>query len=215
MAPTVKDMAGISRGRLAQWTQAVLWHRRLLAAGLAAGAVALAIHAVQADPVRTVPLVVTARDLPGGGTLQPADLTTIDVLPSSVPAGAVALDAAIGRMLGGPARAGEPVTDVRLVGPSLVQGWGDGLVAVPVRIADPGAVAILRPGELIDLIAAPVNGQGTPGPIATQVPLLAVPEQADGGLHADGGLLIVAVTTEQAASLAEAAVTSRLSVAIR
>lgn len=194
----------------------MLWHRRLLAAGLAAAAVALAIHAAQADPVRTVPLVVTARDLPGGGILQPADLTTIEVLVASVPAGAVAsVDAAIGRMLAGPASAGEPVTDVRLVGPSLLQGWGDGLVAVPVRIADPGAVAILRPGELIDLIAAPVNGQGAPGPIATQVPLLAVPEQADGGLHADGGLLIVAVSAQQAASLAEAAVTSRLSVAIR
>jgi Flp pilus assembly protein CpaB len=209
-------MAGISRGRLAQWAQTVLWHRRLLAAGLAAAALALAIHAAEADPVRTVPLVVMARDLPGGGTLQPADLTTIDVLSSSVPAGAVAsVDAAIGRMLAGPASAGEPVTDVRLVGPSLVQGWGDGLVAVPVRIADPGAVAILRPGQLIDLIAAPMNGQGAPGPIATQVPLLAVPEQADGGLHTDGGLLIVAVSAQQAASLAEAAVTSRLSVAIR
>ncbi|HEU4542340.1 MAG TPA: SAF domain-containing protein [Jiangellaceae bacterium] len=209
-------MEGVSRGRLAQFAQAVLWHRRLLAAGLAAAALALAIHAAEADPVTTVPLVVTARELPGGATLQRSDLDTIDVLPASVPAGATdSIDAAVGRMLAGPARAGEPITDVRLVGTSLVQGWGDDLMAVPVRIADPGAVAIVRPGELVDLIAAPVDGHGAAGPIATQVPLLAAPAQTDGGLHADGALLVVAVTSEQAADLAEAAVTSRLSVAVR
>lgn len=203
------------RHRLAQFAQAVLWHRRVLAAGLAAGAVALAIHAADAEPA-TVPLVVTTRELPGGIRLGHSDLDTIDVLPASVPSGAIAsVDAAVGQMLAGPARAGEPVTDVRLVGRSLVQGWGDDLLAVPVRIADPGAVAIVRPGELIDLIAAPVNGQGAAGPIATQVPLLTVPAQVEGGLHADGALLVVAVTADQAAALADAAVSSRLSVAVR
>jgi Flp pilus assembly protein CpaB len=208
-------MERIPRHRLAQLAQAVLWHRRLLAAGLAAGAVALAMHAADTGP-STVPLVVIARDLPGGSSLQRSDLDTIEVLPASVPTGAAAsIDAVVGRMLAGPARAGEPVTDVRLIGPSLLQGWGDDLLAVPVRVADPGAVAIVRPGELIDLIAAPVNGQGSAGPIATQVPLLAVPAQVDGGLHADGALLVVAVTAEQADALAEAAVSSRLSVAVR
>jgi Flp pilus assembly protein CpaB len=208
-------MDSTSRQRVAQFTRAVLWHRRLLAAGLAAAAVALAMHAVEAEP-ETVPLVVAARDLPGGSLLQRSDLVTIDVLPATVPAGVVAsIDAAVGRLLAGPARRGEPVTDVRLVGPSLVQGWGDDLLAVPVRIADPGAVSIARPGELVDLIAAPVNGQGAAGPIATGVPVLAVPADTDGGLHADGALLVVAVTAAQAADLAEATVTARISVAVR
>lgn len=208
-------MDGTSGQRVAQFTRAVLWHRRLLAAGLAAAAVALAIHAAEAEP-ETVPMVVAARELPGGSLLQRSDLVTIDVLPASVPAGAVAsIDAAVGRLLAGPARRGEPVTDARLVGPCLVQGWGDDLLAVPVRIADPGAVSIARPGELVDLIAAPVDGQGGAGPIATGVPVLAVPADTDGGLHADGALLVVAVTAAQAADLAEAAVTARISVAVR
>jgi Flp pilus assembly protein CpaB len=208
-------MDSTTRQRVAQFTRALLWHRRLLAAGLAAAAVALAIHAAEAEP-ETVPLVVAARDLPGGGLLQHSDLVTIDVLPAMVPAGAVAsIDATAGRLLAGPARRGEPVTDVRLVGPSLVQGWGDDLLAVPVRIADPGAVSIARPGELVDLIAAPVNGQGVAGPIATGVPVLSVPAHTEGGLHADGALLVVAVTAAQAADLAEAAVTARISVAVR
>ena len=88
-------------------------------------------------------------------------------------------------------------------------------MAVPIRIADPGAVSIARPGQLVDLIAAPVNGQGTAGPIATGVPVLAIPAHTDGALHADGALLVVAVTEAQATDLAEAAVTARISVAIR
>jgi hypothetical protein len=40
-----------------------------------------------------------------------------------------------GRTLAGPVRAGEPVTDVRLVSPSLAAGY-PGRVLVPVRIAD-------------------------------------------------------------------------------
>jgi Flp pilus assembly protein CpaB len=208
-------MDGTSRQRVTQFTRAVLWHRGLLAAGLAAAAVALGIHAADAEP-ETVPMVVAARDLPGGSLLQRSDLVTIDVLPASVPAGVLAsIDTAVGRLLAGPARRGEPVTDVRLVGPSLVQGWGDDLLAVPVRVADPGAVSIARPGELVDLIAAPVDGQGGAGPIATGVPVLSVPADTDGGLHADGALLVVAVTAAQAADLAEAAVTARISVAVR
>ena len=203
-----------ARQRVAQFTRAVLWHRRLLAAGLGAGAVALAIHAADAEP-ETVPLVVAARDLPGGGVLREADLVTTDALPAAVPAGMVTdIDSALGRLLAGPVRRGEAITDVRLVGPSLLEGWGDGLLAVPVRIADSGAVTIARPGELIDLIAAPVDGQGEAGPIAIGVPVLAIPAQTEGGLHADGALIIVAVNPAQAADLAEAAVSARISLAI-
>jgi hypothetical protein len=47
------------------------------------------------------------------------------------------------------------------------------------------------------------------------VPLLAVPAPMDGGPLADGALLVVAVPVDQATRLAQAAVTSRLSVALR
>lgn len=196
--------------------RAALWHRRLLAAGLAAAAAALIIHATQPAPPATAPVVVAARDLPGGATLTDADLAVADVLPDTVPAGALPdLHAGLGRLLAGPVRAGEPITDVRLTGPSLVEGWGDDLVAVPVRIADPGVVALVRPGDRIDLIAASMDGQTEAAVLATQVPLLAVPAPTDSGLLADGALLVVAVPIEQAAVLAQAAVVSRLSVALR
>jgi len=195
---------------------AAQWHRRLLAAGLAAAAVALAIHAAEPEPPATVPIVIAARDLRGGAPLQHDDLQVAEVPVAMAPAGAIAhADAALGRLLAGPVRAGEPLTDVRLVGASLVEGWGDDLVAVPVRIADPGVVAIVAPGDRVDLLAASLDGSVEAGLVAAQVPVLAVPEAPDGGLLADGALVVVAVTAEQASMLAQAAVTARMSVALR
>ena len=56
-------------------------------------------------------------------------------------------------MLAGPVRAGEPLTDVRLVGASLAAAY-PGAVAVPVRLPDAGMAALLRVGDRIDLVAA-------------------------------------------------------------
>jgi pilus assembly protein CpaB len=201
---------------LIQAARTALWHRRLLAAGLAAAAVALAIHAAQPTPPDTTAVVVAARDLTGGTMLTEADLGLAQLPPETVPAGALPdLSAGLGRLLAGPVRAGEPITDVRLTGPSLVAGWGDDLVAVPVRIADPGVVTMVRPGDRIDLLAASMDGHTEAGVVASQVPLLAVPAPMDGGPLADGALLVVAVPVDQATRLAQAAVTSRLSVALR
>lgn len=211
-----RSMDDARRRWLIEAGRTVLWHRRLLAAGLAAAAVAVIMHATQPAPPTTVPVVVAARDLPGGATLTETDLTVAAALPETVPAGALPdVQAGVGRLLTGPVRSGEPITDVRLAGPSLVEGWGDDLVAVPVRVADPGVVAMVRPGDRIDLFAASMDGHTEAGLLAAQVPLLAVPAPTDGGLLADGALLVVAVTVEQAAVLAQAAMTSRLSVALR
>ena len=58
-----------------------------------------------------------------------------------MPAGALRdVTALLGRVLAAPVRRGEPITDVRLVGPSLLGATTAGLVAVPVRIADAGRV---------------------------------------------------------------------------
>ncbi len=83
--------------------------------------------------------------------LGPADLTSVAFAPGSVPAGADA--APQGRTLAAPLRAGEPVTDVRLVGPALTDGY-PGLTAVPVRLPDAGMAALLAVGDRIDLVSA-------------------------------------------------------------
>lgn len=199
-----------------RFVRTVGWYRRLLAAGLAAGAVALALQAAEPEPTPTVPAVAAAGELRGGTTLTPEDLQLVDIPPDLVPAGVLAsVDDATGRLLSGPMHAGELVTDVRLVDPGLLTGWGEGLVAVPVRIADPGVLTMVRPGDRVDLYATPVSALGPAAVVAAQVPVLAVPVSDEQGALAEGALLVVAATSRQAGVLAEAAVTSRLSVVLR
>ncbi|MGH8829246.1 MAG: SAF domain-containing protein, partial [Jiangellaceae bacterium] len=119
------------RLRLARFARTVTWHRRLLASGLAAAAVALAIEAASPPAPDTVEVVVAAADLSGGTTLTPDQLTTAELPPDLLPEGLMAADDAVGRVLAGPLRAGEPITDLRVVGPSLLEGWGSGVVASP------------------------------------------------------------------------------------
>lgn len=200
---------------IVQLSRTVTWHRRLVAGGLAAGAVALTIHALEPSPEPGVPVVTAANDLPGSTLLQEDDLAVTHVPDDAVPDGAVSsLSDLAGQQISGPVRAGEILTDVRLVGRSLLDGWGPDLAAVPVRIADPAAVRLARPGDVIDIIAADVSGAGGAHVLAAGVPVLAVPSGSDAGMPADGALLVVAATPAQVRELAGASVTSRLSIAL-
>ena len=214
--------------------RAVSWHRRLVAAGLAGGAVAAGITALTPAPPPTVAVLAAGRDLAAGKLLENSDLSPVRLPSEAVPAGALREgDAVAGRVLAGPMRRGEPLTDVRLVGPTLLAGHGPGLVGAPVRIADPGAVRLLRPGDVVDVLAAETSLAGLTGepaaPAAAQAPaarvvaggvrVLAVPaeeESALAGSDAGGGALVVLATgADVASALARAAVTARLSVTLR
>lgn len=194
--------------RLRRFARAVAWRRRLLAAGLAAAAVALAIEAASPAPPETRDVVVAARDLTGGTALAADHLTTRAVPPGAVPEGHVTADAVLGEVLAGPVRAGEMLTDVRLVGESMLAGWGEELVAAPVRIADAAAAELLRPGDRIDVLATSTDGSLASAVVASSVPVLTITHSTE--VLADGTLVVVATTAEQAARLADAAVTSRI-----
>lgn len=49
----------------------------------------------------------------------------------------------------------------------------DGTVGVPLALPEPGALAMLRPGDRVDLLAVPAGG-GAPAPVAQEVTVLAV-----------------------------------------
>ena len=151
--------------------RAVLRRRRVLAALLTAVAVAAGLHSVTAPPPQRIDVLVAARDLPGGTVLGPGDLTPVPFAPGSVPDDLATFTA--GRTLAAPVRRGEPVTDVRLVGPGLADGH-PGLTAVPVRLPDAGMVGLLAAGDRIDLVAADPQGSGA-RVVAAGVPVLAVP----------------------------------------
>ncbi len=189
------------------------WHRRLLASLAAAAAVYFTVAAVSPDPPPTIPVLAAARDLPGGAVPGPGDLRTVRLPPNAVPRGAVRPGTPLGsRMLSGPVRAGEPLTDARFVAPGLVRRAPGDAVAYPVRIEDAEAVALLRVGDRVDVLAASATARRGAARVASGVPVLALPVPTSGASR--GALVVLSVVPETAADLAQAAVNSRLSLAL-
>ncbi|MFF9069774.1 hypothetical protein ACF09E_30930 [Streptomyces sp. NPDC014891] len=90
------------------------------------------------------------------------------------------------------------------------------LVSAPVRIADAATVRLLRPGDRVDVIAAPgphLGGDGRARVVAAGALVAEVPRPDATG--ADGGALVVlSVPRATATALAGAGVTSQLAVAL-
>ncbi|GGO30212.1 hypothetical protein GCM10010116_60530 [Microbispora rosea subsp. aerata] len=262
--------------------------RRPIAAVLAGLAVACVLLAIRTPA--GVEVLAAARDLPGG-RLTASDVVVVRLPSDAVPAGAYTPGTPVSdRVLAGPLRRGELLTDARLLGPSLfrqalagqtpdgqhvgaqstdgqtaqAQGgqeqaadapaaggqtsdWrepggqntgstasdgtngGDptaasqgapaagqattadaGMVATPVRIADPDAARLLTPGDVIDVLAAFEDGPFQARTVAQQVRVIARPPGRTDG----GALLVLATTPGQAAQLAQAQAQGRLSVTI-
>jgi pilus assembly protein CpaB len=198
-------------------------HRPALAAGAAAIAVLAALPTLAPGSGATVPVLTAAQDLRWGAALSTDDVAVAHLPANAVPDGALtSVDDVRGRLLTSPVRRGEAITDVRLVGRSIFS--EPGLVAVGVRVADAGLVALLEAGSVVDVLAAPSDdafdrpvGLGTAEVVASSVRVLAVP----GGKRStfdgtwDGALVLVAATEAQAARLAAAQGTSRLSVVLK
>jgi pilus assembly protein CpaB len=163
---------------------------------------------------------VAARDLAAGTELAPADLRVVSMPVGIVPAGSSSRAAGlIGRIAAGAIRRGETLTDARVVGPGLTVGLGAGeSAAVPVRIADPDAAALVRVGDRVDVLGTPVAPDGTQATagetvtVASAVRVLAVLRSRD---PADGVVLVVATGEAAARTLAGAAVRHRLTVNVR
>ena len=163
---------------------------------------------------------MTARDLPAGTILAQADLRIVSLPARAVPAGAARqVPVLLGRTLAGPVRRGETVTDARLVGPGLTAGLGpQESSAVPVRVAEAEAAALVRPGDRVDVLGTPVDAAGVAGgatdavEVATGVRVLAV---LRGDEAADGVVLVVAAAPAAARRLAGAAARHRLTVTVR
>lgn len=189
----------------------VLARRRPLAALCAAIAVLGILRSVHPASPTTVAVVVAAHDLASGTRLTAADLEVRRYPASVVPAGAHV--EAVGRTLAGPVRAGEPITDVRLVGASLLAGY-PGLVAMPVRVADADAVSLLRAGDHVDLLAADPR-HSTASYVAVDAPVLSLPTPTSASDSQNSGRLVVlAVAPSDVDPIAGAAATDLLSVVI-
>ncbi|WP_457207809.1 SAF domain-containing protein, partial [Nocardioides sp. P5_C9_2] len=155
-------------------------------------AVLVGLRVGAGPPPPSVEVAVATHDLAAGSVVGADDLTTV-AFPVGTEPRRLAEDP-VGRVLASPVAAGEPVTDVRLVGAGLASMHPD-LTVMPVRLPDAGVVELLRPGDVLDLVAAdPGSGRATP--LASRVLVLAVPRPTDpvdpaGGSAAPPGRLVV------------------------
>jgi pilus assembly protein CpaB len=201
------------------------WPRRVVIGILLVAAAVLALRPDDAPaPVAAVGstehVVVAARDLAAGTELAAADLRIVSMPAAVVPSGSSSRAAGlIGRVAAGAIRRGEALTDARVVGPGLTAGLGPGeSAAVPVRIADPDAVALVRVGDRVDVLGTPVAPDGTQATagetvtVASTVRVLAVLRSRD---PANGVVLVVATGEAAARTLAGAAARHRLTVNVR
>lgn len=182
----------------------VLRRRRPLAALLTAAALASGVHALAPPAPPSLTLRVAGHDLPAGHVLGGADLVEVRVPAAVVPTGAVASPE--GRTLAAPLRAGEAVTDVRLVGAGLAAAQPPGTVTLPVRLSDAGQAALLTVGDRIDLVATDPRA-GSARPLAADARVLALPEPAttrDGALP--GRLVVLALPAEEVEEVTSASV---------
>jgi Flp pilus assembly protein CpaB len=84
-------------------------------------------------------------------------------------------------------------------------------VVTPLRLADADLAALLRPGDLVDVIAAD-DQSASPSTVATAVRVVTVPDPMDGAEASSGALVLLEVTPETARALAQAAVSASLTV---
>jgi pilus assembly protein CpaB len=206
-------------------------HRRGVAALCAALAVLSLGVSLRPPPLPVISVAVAVQALPTGHRLEARDLRSVEI-PRSIgaaPAGGTAPEGFIGRVLAAPVTAGEPVSEARLVAPTVAAWAGpSGTSPLPVRFADAGAVDLIDAGQRLDVLAAsgPELGGELPEArvVASGVLVLAVVrspqssadgligggEQPTGGGSGHSDLVVLAATPQQTLALAAAEAGSRL-----
>lgn len=191
------------------------WARTTAARRVAAGllVVLAAVIEFRPDPRDgQVPVVVAKHDLSPGSTLTADDVAVESRSAPSIPDGALRESTvAVGSTLAAPARRGEVITDVRLLGSRLTTAAaGPDARMVPLHLADAALPDLLRAGDVVDVLAGPENaGVGAderPAEvIATDARVVLVSERLTSPTSSDERVVLVALPRHSANAVAGAA----------
>ena len=195
----------------------LLWRARVPLTALAVlASCAVVVDALRPSPEPHLDVVVASRALEAGTELETGDLRVASWPRRLAPDGARdAVDSVRGSTLAVAVPAGMPLVAGVLADESL---WADaptGSVAAPVRLADSEVAGLLRTGDRVDVLAVAFEG-GPAARLARGALVLRGPARADsagGGLlggmaAAPSGLVLLAVTPDEATRLAEHTATS-------
>jgi Flp pilus assembly protein CpaB len=190
------------------------WSRTAAARRVAAGALVIlaAVAALRPDPTHDrTEIVVAARDLAPGVELTAGDVRLETHLATTIPDGAQTdLIAVVGATLAGPARRGETLTDVRLLGPRLAESAaGPNARIVPLHLDDTALLDLIRPGDVVDVLGsgadAGVGGDADPQVVATDAVVVLVSQRPSGAGNSGDRVVLVALPAQQANVVAGAA----------
>jgi Flp pilus assembly protein CpaB len=190
------------------------WSRTVAARRVAAGALVVlaAVAALRPDPAHErTDVVVAARDLAPGIELGADDVRVETHTATTVPDGAETdLAKVVGATLAGPARRGETLTDVRLLGPRLADSAaGPNARIVPLHLDDAALLDLIRPGDVVDVLGAGVGaGVGSdaePQVVATDAVVVLVSQKPAGAGTGGDRVVLVALPAHEANEVAGAA----------
>lgn len=190
------------------------WSRTLAARRVAAGALVIlaAVIALRSDPQGDrIEIVVAARDLASGVELTADDVRLENRTAATVPDGSQPdVGAVIGATLAGPARRGEVLTDVRVLGPRLAESVaGPDARIVPLPLTDSALLDLVRPGDVVDVLAAgsdaPDGANARPHLVATDAVVVVVSEKPKGAGNGSDRVVLVALPAHAANDVAAAA----------
>ncbi|CAH0269323.1 MULTISPECIES: RcpC/CpaB family pilus assembly protein [Nocardiaceae] len=191
--------------------------RRIAAGILVAVAVLLFVDDAAGDD--RVRVVTAGRDLTPGTILTAADVAVAEWDSATVPDGAVLDSVDVdGRTLTGPVRAGELLTDVRLLGSrTATAAVGVEARVVPVHLADAGVTDLLREGDRVDVLTVETQENPDAPPaariLASGAMVVLVSAEAGGGRQRDR-VVLLALPTEDATTVAAASLVSALTVTL-
>ncbi len=159
-------------------------------------------------------MVVAARDLAPGTPLTDADVRLADFDPASVPSGTLTdIGDATAHTVAGPIRAGEPITDVRLLTSRLAEAAIDSPDAriVPVRLTDAGVTDLLREGDTVDVLTVGESEEPAARVLASKSVVVLVSPKSTGQRDSDR-VVLVAMSPDDATTVAAASLVSALTV---
>ncbi len=184
------------------------------------------IAAVRPDPDRRTVTVVTATaDLTPGVVVTADQVRLTAVEDDTAPTSPLTdLTDAVDRTVAGPVRAGEILTDVRLLGPELAAAGttDDDARVVPVRLADPTVADVLRIGDVVDVVRGSNDVDSGSAAVSAAVPevlaeraLVVLVSEAGTGTSRRDRVVLLALPAVAATRVAAASLTDALTVVVR
>jgi pilus assembly protein CpaB len=176
----------------------------------AVAAVLTGISAAAPEGPPTIAVVKAKSHLPGGTVITAADLVLDRVVASDVPEGVLTdPNALVGKRLAAPVAENQMMT---LLTTTVARtSVSPGHVLAPLRLTDSTLVDLLRPGDVVDVIADDPDAEQA-AVVAAGARVVTVPQTPNDRAGPEGALVLIDVDSHTATVVARAATSATLTI---